>query len=380
MIYLDNNATTPVAPEVREAMLPFLGPLFANPSSPYTPARAVAAALARAREQVAALLDARPTEIVFTSGGTEGNNAALSAALDGQSDRREIISTTVEHPSVLVPLHRLERAGYVVHYAPVDSEGRLDMDFVKDRLSSRTALVSVMMANNETGVLFPVDEVAALARGQGALFHTDAVQAAGKIPLRPGGSSADFLTISGHKFHGPKGVGALCVRSGIPFPALLKGGGQEYGRRGGTENVAGIVGMGVAATQALEQLGEMEARVRGLRDELETAIRAQVAETRVVGSSSRRLPNTALILTAGIEADAALALLDVGGVCCSSGSACAAGSPEPSHVLRAMGIPPAEADSAIRFSLSRWTSAGDIARAAETFVGVVQRLRAGKRN
>jgi cysteine desulfurase len=385
-VYLDNNATTPLDPAVRATMLRYLGDDFANPSSPYGAARAAALAVAEAREAVGRLIDASPGEILFTGCGTESNNAAIRAmlalsAVEGlaaAAPRKKIVATRVEHASVLNLLLQLESQGIPVVWLDVDREGRLDLERLAAAIDAETAGVSVMTANNETGIVFPVAEVARIAKAKGVLFHTDAVQAAGKIPFSVREVAADYVALGAHKLHGPKGVGALYIRKGAPFTPLLVGGEQEQGRRGGTENVAGIAGFGKAAELARAAGEGAAARMRRLRDILEERIR-QIGRVRVVGEGADRLPNTALFLIEGVESEALLALLDMEGICCSSGSACASGSSEPSHVLRAMGCSPAEARSALRVSLSRFTTEAEVNRLLEVLPRSVASLRASGR-
>lgn len=375
VVYLDNNATTAVAPEVLQAMLPYLTTTYGNPSSMHRFGGQVARAIQTAREQVADLLGATPTEILFTSGGTEGNNTAIRSALASFPDRRHIVTTQVEHACVRHLCRHLEKQGYRVTYLSVDRRGQLDLLELEAALTGDTALVSVMWANNETGVLFPVDQIGALVKSRGALFHVDAVQAVGKIPIHLQDSPIDLLTLSGHKFHAPKGVGALFVRRGVPFRPLLIGGHQERNRRAGTENVAGIVGLGQAAVLAKQHLADM-GRVQALRDHLEQSILRTIPETVVNGQGSPRLPNTSNIGFKYIEGEAILLLLDREGICASSGSACTSASLEPSHVLQAMGLPYSVLHGSIRFSLSRYTTAAEIERLLAVLPGIVAQLRA----
>ncbi|MCS7292690.1 MAG: cysteine desulfurase NifS [Gloeomargarita sp. SKYBB_i_bin120] len=375
VIYLDNNATTAVAPEVLEAMLPYLTTYYGNPSSMHSFGGQVAKALKTAREQVADLIGATPTEVIFTSGGTEGNNTAIRSALASFPDRRHIITTQVEHACVLNLCKRLEKEGYRVTYLSVDRRGQLDLLELEAALTGDTALVSVMYANNETGVLFPIDAIGDLVKSYGALFHVDAVQAVGKVPIHLQNSPIDFLTLSGHKFHAPKGVGALFVRRGVPFRPWLIGGHQERNRRGGTENVAGIVGLGQAAVLAKHHLTAMTTQVQALRNRLEQAILATIPDVVVNGQGSPRLPNTSNIGFKYIEGEAILLLLDREGICASSGSACTSDSLEPSHVLKAMGVPYSVLHGSIRFSLSRYTTAAEVERLLAVLPGIVAQLR-----
>lgn len=375
--YLDNNATTACDPAVVATMLPFFTEQFGNPSSMHQFGSSVAGAMARARSEVQQLLGAaHDSEIVFTSCATESNNTAILSALKVQGGRREIITSAVEHPAVLsLCKHLAEQEGYVLHILPVDGKGRLNLEHYQSLLSDNTALVSIMWANNETGTLFPVLEMAGMAHGVGALFHTDAVQAAGKAPIDLKNSAIDMLSLSGHKLHAPKGVGALYLRRGMRFRPLLRGGHQERGRRAGTENVAGIVGLGEAARLAREHMGEESTRVKALRDRLEAGVLAAVPYAFVTGDVDKRLPNTANIAFEYIEGEAILLLLNEAGIAASSGSACTSGSLEPSHVMRAMGIPYTAAHGTIRFSLSRYTTAAEVEHVIETLPGIVARLR-----
>jgi len=374
--YFDNNATTRLAPEAFEAMRPYLTDLYGNPSSIHSFGSQVAKKIQEAREQVATLLGGSdPVEIVFTSCGTEGDNAAIRGILESRPDKRHIVTTQVEHPAVLGLCQHLEKKGYRVTWLGVDGEGRLDLEEVKNSLTDDTALVSIMYANNETGVIFPVHSIGEMVKARGIPFHVDAVQVAGKIPLDLKKSPIDLLTISAHKFHGPKGVGALYVRRGVTFRPFIVGGHQERSRRGGTENVAGIVGMGKAAELALRRQAEDEGRVRALRDQLEQLLLDSCPDCRVNGHRKERLPNTLNVSFKFLEGEAILVLLDQYGVCASTGSACTAGSVEPSHVLRAMGVPPDWIQGAVRFSLSRYTTEEEVRFVNEKMPLIVQRLR-----
>lgn len=375
VIYFDNNATTRLAPEALEAMQPYLTELYGNPSSIHGFGSQVAKKIQEAREQVAALLGAAdPIEIVITSCGTEGDNAAIRGILESQPEKRHIVTTQVEHPAVLSLCQHLEKKGYRVTWLRVDADGMLDLDELKASLTEDTALVSIMYANNETGVIFPIDAIGAIVKARGIPFHVDAVQVAGKIPLNLRQSPVDLLTISAHKFYGPKGIGALYVRRGITFRPFMIGGHQERGRRGGTENVAGIVGMGKAAELALGNMPEDEPRVRGLRDRLEQSLLESCPESRVNGHREKRLPNTLNMSFKFLEGEAILVLLDQNGICASTGSACTAGSSEPSHVLRAMGVPPDWIQGAVRFSLSRYTTENEVGFVNQKLPSIVQRL------
>jgi cysteine desulfurase len=375
VIYFDNNATTRLAPEALEAMQPFLTELYGNPSSIHRFGSQVAQKIQEARERVAVLLGAAdPIEIVFTSCGTEGDNAAIRGILESQPQKRHIVTTQVEHPAVLSLCQHLEKKGYRVTWLRVDADGMLDLEEFKASLSDDTALVSIMYANNETGVIFPIEAIGEIVKARGIPFHIDAVQVAGKIPLNLRQSPVDLLTISAHKFHGPKGVGALYVRRGITFRPFMIGGHQERGRRGGTENVAGIVGMGKAAELALGNMPADEPRVRGLRDHLEQSLLESCPESRVNGHREKRLPNTLNVSFKFLEGEAILVLLDQNGICASTGSACTAGSSEPSHVLRAMGVPPDWIQGAVRFSLSRYSTETEVGFVNQKLPSIVQRL------
>jgi cysteine desulfurase len=374
-LYLDNNATTQPDPEVVVAMLPYLTELYGNPSSMHTFGGQVGKAIQEARESLATLLGAEPTEIIFTSCGTEGNNTAIRAALAAQPDRNHIITTQVEHPCVLNVCKQLEKQGYKVTYLSVDRKGQLDLMELEAALTGNTALVTTMYANNETGTIFPIEDIGALAKSYGATFHVDAVQAVGKIPLNLKSSTIDLLTLSGHKLHAPKGVGALYVKRGFRFRPFLLGGHQERGRRAGTENVAGIVGLGKAAELELREMAEATKREAKLRDRLEKTLLATIPNCEVNGDIKHRLPNTTNIGFKYIEGEAILLSLDQYGICASSGSACTSGSLEPSHVLQAMGLPYTILHGSIRFSLSRYTTDKEIDKVLEVMPGIVQRLR-----
>ncbi|MEJ2039757.1 MAG: cysteine desulfurase NifS [Desulfosarcinaceae bacterium] len=374
-IYLDNNATTQVAPEVVEDMLPYFTEFYGNPSSMYAFGGNVAMKIKEARAKLAELLGATPEEIIFTACGTESDNTALWAALRAHPERRHIITSKVEHPAVKNPAEYLARNGFRVTYVPVDKLGRLDLDYLYQHLSDETAIVSLMWANNETGVIFPVEEVARRAKAHGAIFHTDAVQAVGKIPINMAESAIDMLSLSGHKLHAPKGVGALFVRRGTKFAPFMMGGHQERGRRGGTENVASIVGLGKAAELAAAGMGEENSRVRALRDKLESELVRRIPNAMVNGDPQNRLPNTTNIAFEYVEGEAILLLLDEHNICASSGSACTSGSLEPSHVLRAMDVPFTAAHGSIRFSLSTYNTEEEIDFVIEKLPPVIDRLR-----
>lgn len=371
--YLDNNATTRVAPEVVAAMLPFFTENFGNASSTHDFGAAVAPALKAARQSVQALIGAEfDHELIFTSGGTESDATALLSALETQAPRAEIVTSAVEHPAVLNFCQHLEKTGRAkIHIIPVDEAGDLDMAAYRAALSEKTAVVSIMWANNETGKIFPVAELAALAHEAGALFHSDAVQAAGKIALNVKDAAIDMLSLSGHKICGPKGIGALYVKKGVKFSALFRGGKQERGRRAGTENTPGIVGLGVAAK--LAQKTDL-ARIAALRDRLENGLLAAIPQARVNGFGAR-LPNTLNIAFACADSEALLHKLDRAGVAASSGSACASGTMEPSHVLRAMRVPPLYLQGALRFSLSHETTEAEIDLVLQNLPEIVSSVR-----
>jgi len=375
-IYFDNNATTRVVPEVFEAMRPFLTDLYGNPSSIHRFGSQVGQKIGEARAQVAEFIGAAdPVEIIFTSCGTEGDNAAIRGMLEARGERRHIVTTQVEHPAVMGLCQHLEKKGYRVTWLKVDHDGKLDVEELREALTDDTALVTVMYANNETGVIFPVDRIGEIARSKGIPFHVDAVQAAGKIPFKVSDLCVDLLTISGHKFHGPKGIGALYVRRGISFPPFMIGGHQERNRRAGTENVAGIMGMGKAAELAQKHLPQYAEGIRALRDQLEASVMQSCPDCRVNGRNQVRVPNTANIAFRYLEGESILVLLDQYGICASTGSACTAGSSEPSHVLRAMKVPPDWLQGAVRFSLSRLNTEEEVRYVNEKLPLIVQRLQ-----
>ena len=377
-VYLDNNATTQVDPEVVQAMLPFFTEQFGNASSMHAFGAAVGDAVRNARKQLQALIGAEfDHEIIFTSGGTESDNAAILSALETQGERDEIITTVVEHPAILALCDHLAKSrGVTVHKIGVDSMGRLDLEAYRKALGPKTAIVSIMWANNETGTLFPVDLLAEMAHEAGALFHTDAVQAVGKIAIDIKSTEIDMLSLSGHKLHGPKGIGALYVKKGVRFRPILRGGHQERGRRAGTENVPGIIGLGKAAELALTHMQDEQTRVSALRDRLEKGLLQQVGSCFVTGDPTNRLPNTANIAFEYIEGEAILLLLNKAGIAASSGSACTSGSLEPSHVLRAMNVPYTAAHGAIRFSFSRYNGEEDVDQVLDSVPGIIAKLRA----
>jgi cysteine desulfurase len=375
IIYLDNNATTQLDPAVLEEMLPFLTKYYGNPSSGYRFGAQVREAVELARERVAELIGCTAGEIVFTSGGTEAINSALNSALQLDPARQHIVTTAVEHSAMYRHCEQLAAHGCATTYVGVDGEGQLDLRELESAITPQTAIVSAMWANNETGVLFPINEIAQIARAKGVLFHTDAVQAAGKVPIALDSLGANYCSVSAHKLHGPKGVGALYVNRRSAFRPSQFGGGQEDGRRSGTENVAGIVGFGKAAALATDAMAEQQTRVRTMRDDFEAALLAHMPNAVVNGSGAPRLPNTSSISFAGVEADAVLLLLDQARVCCSAGSACRSGSLEASHVLRAMSLSEERMRGSVRFSLSRFNSAAEVARAGEIVARVLRRLR-----
>ena len=373
-VYLDHNASTPLDPRVLEAMLPMLGEAFGNPSSLHWFGQRARAAVEEARVQAASLIGATPPEVVFTASGTEADNLALrGVAARAHEPRRKLVVTAVEHHAVLNTVRALAEEGFRVETARVDAQGRVDLDDLRARVDDRTALLSIMLANNETGVVQPVAEAARHARERGALVHCDAVQAAGKVPVDVRALDVDLLTLSAHKIYGPKGVGLLYVRRGTPMQALVRGGAQERNRRAGTENVAGIVGFGAAALLAREHLEADGARLRGLRDRFEAALLAIPGSIR--NGAEPRVPNTTNVSFADTEAEGLLMALDLMGVAVSTGAACAAGGIEPSHVLRAMGLPAERVQASLRFSLGRATTEAQLARAADAVRAAVERQR-----
>jgi cysteine desulfurase len=377
IIYLDSNATTSVARPVFEAMVPYLTELYGNPSSSYTFGRQVAKAVQQAREEVAALLGCGHREIYFTSCGTESDNTAIASALL-TTGKRHVITSNVEHSAIKNQADHLERLGYNITYLPVASDGTLKVEQVAAAITNDTAIVSLMWANNETGVLFPIAEIAELCQERGVLFHTDAVQAVGKIPMKLQDSPINFLSLSGHKLHAPKGVGVLYAKRGTKLVPHLIGGQQERGKRGGTENVASIVALGRASQLAGSNLDQERIEVKELRDLLESGILAAIPDCTVNGHIEERLPNTTNISFGGVEAEALLMRLDLHGICCSAGSACTSGSLSPSHVLKAMGVPADRALSSIRFSLSRYNTRAEIERTLALLPGIIEELRAAK--
>lgn len=374
-IYVDNNATTRVAPEVLEAMLPYFSDLYGNPSSMHTFGGKVGYKIKEARAKIAELIGAMPEEIVFTSCGTESDSTAIWATLESYPDKRHVVTTRVEHPAIKNLGEHLSKNGYRVTFVPVDRQGSLDLDYLYNSLSDDTAIVSIMWANNESGVIFPVEEISQEIKQRGIVFHTDAVQAVGKIPVDVKSTGIDFLSISGHKFHGPKGVGVLYVRKGTKFSSFMIGGHQEHGRRGGTENVASIIGLGKAAELAAQRLSVYGAKVRSLRDKLENEILARIPNAMINGNRDNRLPNTTSISFEYVEGESILLMLDEFGICASSGSACTSGSLEPSHVLRAMGVPFTAAHGSIRFSLSSYNTEEEIDFIIAKLPPIIERLR-----
>jgi cysteine desulfurase len=375
IIYLDNNATTQLDPAVIEEMLPFLTKYYGNPSSGYGFAVMARKAINLARERLAALLGCEPTEIVFTSGGTESNNAVINSALQFEPRGKRVVTSAVEHSAVLRPCQDLGKVGSDVTFLGVDGHGNLDVAELEAAIRPGTALVSIMWANNETGVVFPIEKIADICREKRVLFHTDAVQVTGKIPMRLRDSPINFLSLSAHKFHGPKGVGALYVSRRTRFSPLIAGGGQENERRGGTENVASIVGLGKAADLAVKYLEEGKCNIRSMRDRFEKSMLEAVSGASINGAGAGRLPNTSSLSFEGIESRSALLLLDRQGICCSAGSACRTGSQEASHVLRAMNPGSDGARRSLRFSLGRFNSDAQIDRAIEVVPKVIEKLR-----
>ena len=374
-VYVDNNATTPVAPEVKEAMLPFFEDLYGNPSSMHHFGAPVEKHLIYAREQVASLLGADSEEIVFTSCGTESDNAAIHGTLAAYPEKRHIVTTKVEHNAVLHYCRHLQKNGYKVTELSVDQLGRLNLDELQNSLSDDTAIVSIMYANNETGVIFPIEHISQLVKSRGIVFHTDAVQAVGKIPLNLSSLPVDFLSLSGHKLNAPKGVGVLYIRKGTRFVPLLIGGHQEHGRRAGTENVPYIVGIGKACELAQSHMEKERIQIRNLRDRLEKELLKCIPKARVNGDRVNRLPNTLNISFESVEGESILLLLSKEGIGASSGSACTSGSLEPSHVLRAMGVPFNAIHGSVRLSLGRYNTEEDISYIIEKLPPIINRLR-----
>jgi cysteine desulfurase len=375
IIYMDNNATTKVDPQVVEEMIPYFMESYGNPSSMHVLGGQAGIKLKEAKAKVADLIGAQPEEIIFTSCGTESDNTAIWAALKSNPDKKHILTTRVEHPAIKNLAEYLAKNGYRVTFVPVDRKGHLDMDFFYDSLTDETAVVSVMWANNESGVIFPIEEIAPVLRDRGIVFHTDAVQAVGKLPVNMEKVEVDMLSLSGHKLHAPKGVGALYVRKKTKFSPFLIGGHQEKGRRGGTENVASIIGLGKAAELALKRQEEVNTRVRSLRDRLEKELLQRIPNSMVNGDQEMRLPNTTSIAFEYVEGEAILLMMNELGICASSGSACTSGSLEPSHVLRAMGVPFTAAHGSIRFSLSTYNTDKEVDFIIAKLPTIINRLR-----
>lgn len=374
-IYVDNNATTRVDPQVLDAMLPYFNDFYGNPSSMHSFGGKVAHKIDEARIKVASLINASPDEIVFTSCGTESDSTAIHAAISSVPDKKHIITSRVEHPAVKNLCEHLSKKGYRITFVPVDRKGMLDVDYLYNSLTDDTAIVSLMWANNETGMIFPIEEISQVVKQKGIVFHTDAVQAVGKVPVDVDKSKVDMLSLSGHKIHAPKGVGALFVRKGTRFSPFLIGGHQEGGRRGGTENVVSIIGLGKASELAENNLKEVTTRVRQLRDKLESELLSKIPNVMINGDSENRLPNTTSISFEYVEGESILLMIDEFGICASSGSACTSGSLEPSHVLRAMGVPFTAAHGSIRFSLSIYNTEEEIDFIIEKFPPIIEHLR-----
>jgi cysteine desulfurase len=374
-IYVDNNATTRVDPQVVDAMVPFFSEFYGNPSSMHDFGGKVAHRISEAREKIAGLVHASPDEIIFTSCGTESDSTAIWATISSFPAKKHIITSRVEHPAVKNLYEHLAKKGYRVTFVPVDRQGNLDVEYLYGQLSDDTALVSIMWANNETGVVFPIEEISRTVSERGIVFHTDAVQAVGKLPVDVREHAIDMLSLSGHKIHGPKGIGALYIKKGTKFSPFLIGGHQEKGRRGGTENVASIIGLGKAAELAASQLKTSTEHVSKLRDKLEQGLLSGVPKSMVNGNQASRLPNTTSISFEYIEGESILLMLNELGICASSGSACTSGSLEPSHVLRAMGVPFTAAHGSIRFSLSHFNTEEEMDYIIEKLPPIIERLR-----
>ena len=375
IIYLDNNATTRVDPAVVEEMLPWLSENYGNPSSGYRFGKKVNDALELSRERVAALLGCEAGEIIFTSCGTESTNAAIHSALAMDRDRQHIVTTRVEHSATLKTCELLAKRGHPVTWLGVNSDGQIDLGELDRAITDETALVSIMWANNETGITFPIEKIADIVREKGAVFHSDAVQVVGKTPFSLRDMKVNLLSMSGHKLHAPKGVGVLYVNRRMKFSPFLTGGGQEGGRRAGTQNTASIIALGKACEIAARQIAHEETAVKKMRDDFEAGILARVADVQVNGDRVHRLPNTTSLAFAGVESEAMLMLLDQRGICCSAGSACTTGQHEPSHVLRAMGCDDTRARSSLRFSFGRFNTAADVARALEIIPEIAEKVR-----
>ena len=374
--YFDNNATTRIAPEVVDAMLPFLRDYWGNPSAAYRFSNEVAKAVEASRGHIAQMINADPRDILFTSCGTESDNTAINSALRTQPGKRHIVTTSVEHSAIVKHVAQLKKQAVDITMLPVETDGSLDLGLLEQSIREDTALVSIMWANNETGVIFPIEEIAAICRMKGALFHTDAVQTPGKIKLDVQSTGVDMMSLSAHKLHAPKGIGILYVKPGTRFAPMVIGGSQERGRRGGTENVANIVAFGRAAELAVDTLDDENTRVRALRDRLEKTILETIPNTARNGSATDRLPNTSNIAFGGVEAEAILLLLDQENICASSGSACTTGSLEPSHVLTAMGLSPEWARGSVRFSLGIYNTEQEVDHVLDKLPKIINRLRA----
>ena len=375
LVYVDNNATTRVDDRVFDEMLPYFKEFYGNPSSIHTFGRQVAGKIDAAREKVADILGADTSEIVFTSCGTESNNNAIHCSLEANPKKRHIVTTKVEHPAVSNVCKHFEKRGYDVTELGVDNDGMLDPNELKDAIREDTAIVSIMHANNETGIIFPVAEFGKIIKEKGAIFHCDAVQAIGKVPINLKDSSIDLLSLSGHKLHAPKGIGVLYIRKGVRLDPLIIGGHQEENRRSGTENVPYIIGLGKACELAKEFVEVEQTRVKKLRDKLENGIKDRISNVKIIGENSKRLPNTSNISFKYVEGEAILLLLDMAGIAASSGSACTTGSTEPSHVLQAMGAPPFLSRGAIRFSLSSYSTEEEIDYILEKLPPIIKRLQ-----
>lgn len=374
-IYFDNNATTKVDPYVFEKMIPYFCQTYGNPSSMHEFGGKVKRDIDYARQQVAGILNAHPKEIIFTSCGTESDNTAIVAALECYPEKKHVVTTKVEHSAIINMCNYLSKKGYSITYLPVDREGMINLDQLRDSITDKTAIVSVMWANNETGVVYPIDKIAEIVKERGAVFHTDAVQTIGKIPVDMEKIPVDMLSLSGHKLHAPKGVGVLYIRRGTRFKPYILGGHQESGRRGGTENVASIVGLGYACALAEEHMKEENTSVMYLRDKLENELLAKIPSAMLNGHKTSRLPNTTNISFEFVEGESILLMMNEYGVCASSGSACTSGSIEPSHVLRAMGVPFTAAHGSIRFSLSRYNTEAEVDKVIEILPPIIENLR-----
>ena len=374
-VYADNNATTRVAPEVVEEMLPYFSELYGNPSSMHYFGGQVEKKVIEAREKVASLLNCDPSEIIFTSCGTESDSTSIQGTLESYPDKKHIVTTRVEHPAVLNLCRHLSKNGYKLTELTVDKKGNLDLNELENAIVDNTAIVSIMCANNETGVIFPIEEIGEIVKSKGAVFHCDAVQATGKIPLDMSKGTIDLLSLSGHKLHAPKGIGALYIRKGTKLTPFIIGGHQESGRRAGTENVPYIIGLGKASELALKHIEDKNTRIKALRDRLEKELLRRCANSRTNGDTEHRLPNTTNISFEFVEGEAILLMLSEKGIAASSGSACTSGSLEPSHVLRAMGIPFTFVHGSLRLSLSRYNNEEDIDYIIEHLPPIIKRLR-----